>query len=67
MTPEGPQSRFKVDLPENATVTDLLHALKINVSPEHVMILIDHHRVEPNHPLVDGDEVQVFPPISGGL
>ncbi|GAB4435470.1 MAG: hypothetical protein Kow0031_17210 [Anaerolineae bacterium] len=65
-TPNGLQNRVSVELPENATIADLLAALAIDASPEHVMLLIDHRRVTPAQPLADGDEVQLFPPISGG-
>jgi molybdopterin converting factor small subunit len=66
ITPEGPQNRLTVDLPDNATVADLLQALEVEASPDHVMALIGNRRVEPDHPLNGSDEVQLFPPISGG-
>ncbi len=65
-TPEGPQNRLTVDVPDKATVTDLLDALDVNASPEHVMILIGNRRVEPDYLLKESDLVQLFPPISGG-
>lgn len=66
MMPDGPQNRLTLDLPDTATVAELLQALEISASPDHVMALIGNRRVEPDHPLTDGIEVQLFPPISGG-
>lgn len=65
-TPTGYQSRFTVELDEEAGVADLLAALELDLSPEHLLVLIDRRRVGPEHRLQDGDQVQLFPPISGG-
>ncbi len=66
ITPEGPQNRLMVDMPDKATVAELLHTLDIDVSPQDVMVLIGNQRVEPDHPLNESEQVQLFPPISGG-
>ncbi|MDM8528531.1 MoaD/ThiS family protein [Anaerolineales bacterium HSG24] len=65
-TPEGYQSMLTVKLDEEATVTLLLEAIGIDLSPEYLMVVINRQRVYQDHPLHDGDVVQLFPPISGG-
>jgi molybdopterin converting factor small subunit len=64
--PDGLRNRLEVELPAGATVVDLLREIGLPVDPDHVMALIDTRRVEPHHPLRSGDEVKLFPPISGG-
>lgn len=63
----GYQNRVTVELAEGATVASLLKALEIDMPPEQLMILIGTRRFEPGHPLQDGDEINLFPPISGGV
>lgn len=65
-TPTGYQSRLTVELDKEASVADLLAALELDLSPEYLLVLIDRRRVGPEHRLGDGDQVQLFPPISGG-
>ncbi len=66
-TPDGYQNRVMVDLNEGATIVTLLQTLEIDLPPEQLIVLIGTHRVEPDHLLRDGDEVNLFPPISGGI
>ena len=65
-TPEGYQNRLSVELREGATVADLLQKLELGLSPEHLLMVINRRRVEPEDTLVDGAEIDLFPPISGG-
>jgi molybdopterin converting factor small subunit len=65
--PEGIQSRLAVELEEGATVASLLRSLALDVAPEHLMVVVNRRRLEPEHRLEDGDEVDLFPPISGGI
>ena len=65
-TPEGYKSRLVVELEEGATVASLLKALDLSMEPEHLLIVIDRRRVEPEDALADGAEIDMFPPISGG-
>lgn len=55
-----------VELEEGATVVSLLKSLQLEIAPEHLLVVIDRRRVDPEHRLNDGDEVHLFPPISGG-
>jgi molybdopterin converting factor small subunit len=65
-TPEGYQSRLSLELKEGATVADLLKQLELGLEPEHLLIVINRRRVEPEVTLADGAEIDLFPPISGG-
>jgi molybdopterin converting factor small subunit len=65
-TPEGYQNRLTVELEEGATVAALLKRLELGLEPEHLLIVINRRRVEPEDTLVDGVEIDLFPPISGG-
>ena len=60
-----------VDLPEYSTVADLLAAIEsrypgLSASVPHTMIAVNTEYVEQTHPLHDGDEVALIPPVSGG-
>lgn len=56
---------FKVDLPEEATLLDLINQLKI--PPEETRITFVNGLIqELDWKLRDGDEVGMFPPIGGG-
>ncbi|HKZ04839.1 MAG TPA: MoaD/ThiS family protein [Methylomirabilota bacterium] len=52
-------------LPDGARVSDALSALRIPAREEYVIAVNGAHR-EGNARLVDGDEVTLFPPLSGG-
>ncbi len=66
-TPDGYQSRLTVELDQGATVASLLEALNLEVAPENLMILVNRRQVDLDDTLSDGDEVHLFPPLSGGL
>jgi molybdopterin synthase catalytic subunit len=60
-----------LDLPERATVADLKTALagrRPALAPhlDHVVIAVNRDFAQPEQPLADGDEVGIFPPVSGG-
>ena len=65
-TPEGYQNRLTVELAEGATVADLLQKLELGLEPEHLLIVTNRRRVEPEDRLADAMEIYLFPPISGG-
>jgi hypothetical protein len=66
-TPDGYQNRLTINLDEDATVRSLLEAIGLDQDADHLMILIGRRRVEPEHRLVPDEQVDLFPPISGGL
>ena len=64
-------SELTLELPERSTVADLLVALEnsypdLSASAPHTMIAVNTEYVENTHPLHDGDEVALIPPVSGG-
>jgi molybdopterin converting factor small subunit len=54
-----------LDLPDGALVSDVLAPLRI---PPRIPFLsvVNGHEVEDTQPLQDGDELTIFPPLSGG-
>lgn len=65
-TPEGYQNRLTLELAEEATVADLLQKLQLGLEPEHLLMVANRRRIEPEDRLADGMEIDLFPPISGG-
>ncbi len=60
--------RFKVDdleFPENATVADVLGALKIN-EPELGVAMINGRHVAKDQVLKGGETLSLFPKVGGG-
>lgn len=65
------QDRVEISLPAGATVADLLAALRIQVPefaalPMRLLCAVNLAHVLPAHPLRDGDEVAILPPLAGG-
>lgn len=65
------QERVTVSLPTGATVADLLAALRTQVPrfatlPTRLLCAVNLMHVLPSHPLRDGDEVAILPPLAGG-
>lgn len=54
-----------VDLPERATVSDVIEMFKIPENMPKLNILNNVH-VKRDHVLKDGDTLALFPPIAGG-
>ena len=65
LPPDADGDGVTLELPEDARVSDVLARLRI---PERVPFLsvVNGHEVEDPHPLHDGDELTIFPPLSGG-
>ena len=63
--PAGTSDRAPVDLPTDATVTDLLHTLGIPDAMPRI-VLVNCHDAEDGERLRPGDVVSVFPPLAGG-
>jgi molybdopterin converting factor small subunit len=60
----GPEQQ-EMELPENATVGEVLERLRLPEKLPLLKIVNGEHRT-PSHQLKDGDEVAFFPPIAGG-
>lgn len=64
-------SEIPLELPEAATVRDALNEL-LKRAPalegilDRAFIAVNRRYVKPESPLKDGDELAVFPPVSGG-
>lgn len=65
LPPDADGDGITLELPDGARVSDVLARLRI---PERVPFLsvVNGHEVEDPHPLYDGDELAIFPPLSGG-
>jgi len=56
---------FPVELPDGATLADLIDHLSL--PPEEVKLLFVNGLIRtPEHVLADGDELGIFPPVGGG-
>ena len=56
---------FDVELPEGATVADLIRELELP-DKEVKLIFVNALFRDRDHVLADGDEVGIFPPVGGG-
>lgn len=60
-----------LDVPEGTTAGEMFH-LAIREAPHlaglerAVMVMVNEEYVDPDHPLDEGDEVALIPPVSGG-
>ena len=59
----GPEEQI-IDLPDNATIEDAVSLLKLPEKFPLLKIVNGEHR-PPKHPLKEGDELALFPPIAG--
>jgi molybdopterin synthase catalytic subunit/molybdopterin converting factor small subunit len=57
-------ARVEVELPEPATVADLLEAMEL--APRSCVAAINREYADPAAPIAPGDEVALVPPVSGG-
>lgn len=62
---EDRQEALAVDLAPGGTVADLIAHLGIPAD-EVKVVFINHRAVTPDHRLVEGDRVGVFPLVAGG-
>ncbi len=60
----GPEEQT-IDLPDNTTVGDAINMLSLPENYPLLKIVNGEHR-PPKHPLKEGDELALFPPIAGG-
>jgi molybdopterin converting factor small subunit len=54
-----------LDLPDGATVDQVVHSLRIPPSMERLTV-VNGLDATPDQPLADGDVLSVFPPLAGG-
>lgn len=60
----GPEEQ-EIELPEQATLGDVIALLRLPEKIPTLKIVNGEHR-NLKHPLKDGDEIALFPPIAGG-
>jgi molybdopterin synthase catalytic subunit len=65
------QERLELDLPEGGTVETAWEAVaarhpQLSVYRPYTLFAVGHDYVVPEHPLRAGDELCLFPPVSGG-
>jgi molybdopterin converting factor small subunit len=65
-TPEGPQSKVEMDLPEGATVALVVRELDLIDKTDGMLMVVNRRIAELDQALVEGDEVRLMPVISGG-
>ena len=61
----------EVDLPDSSTASDVLSVLdgldpRLDEWRKVFRLAVNEEYVTPGHPLKEGDEVAVIPPVSGG-
>ena len=56
----------RLELEDVATVADVWPKLALGDEPGGLMYAVNREYVERSHPLQDGDEVALIPPVSGG-
>lgn len=55
-----------LDLPDGARVADVFGALELGDEPAGLLFAVNHAYVDREATLVEGDEVALIPPVSGG-
>jgi molybdopterin synthase catalytic subunit/sulfur carrier protein ThiS len=55
-----------MELPSGARASDVWDLLQIGPEPEGLAYAINREYVDSEHPLTDGDELAIIPPVSGG-
>jgi molybdopterin converting factor small subunit len=60
----GPERQL-LELPDGTTIAQVVRAVGIPPTIRLLRIVNGEHRPE-DHPLRDGDELALFPPIAGG-
>jgi molybdopterin converting factor small subunit len=64
--PTGSQDGLSLSLPRGATVQDALNALNIPQDQAGMLVAGDSY-VEKETPLTDGLQLNIFPPLAGGV
>ena len=56
----------ELDLADGAQARDVWGALGLDEEPPGLLYAVNKRYAEPGHPLADGDEIALIPPVSGG-
>jgi molybdopterin synthase catalytic subunit/molybdopterin converting factor small subunit len=56
----------EMELPEGALASDVWELLELGPEPAGLAYAVNRQYVDRDHPLVDGDELAIIPPVSGG-
>ena len=64
-------SEQAVEAPQDSTLADLMQQLmatypNLKLTGRAVYAAVNQNYAKPDHPLASGDEVAIFPPVSGG-
>ena len=65
-TPEGLARRVDVELLDGSSLLNLLSSLQIEISPEHLLFVVNGRIADVERELHDGDVVHLIPALSGG-
>ena len=69
LPPDSREGETLVDLPDSASITDVLGMFAVPVNLAHIVFVNGRHVLRPNlatYHLEDGDTLAVFPAIGGG-
>lgn len=69
LPPEARENAIRIEVPEDATVGDVLSRHKVPLESCHLMLINGHYRkpgLAAAEPLSNGDTLAVWPPIAGG-
>jgi len=60
-----PGAAVELELPDGSTLSRLLDMLNLDGGNGYIYLVGGKAR-KPDHPLSDGDEIRIFPPVGGG-
>ena len=64
-SPAGSPAKQDLELADGSTIRQALEQLGVP-EPEVAFVFVDSKQQKLDHPLADGDELGVFPPMAGG-
>jgi molybdopterin synthase sulfur carrier subunit len=65
LPPGTPGDRVVLEVPDGTTVGQVVDSLHIPADLDRLTV-VNGHDVAPDHALVDGDVLSLFPPLAGG-
>ena len=66
LPPDSQGNSATIDVPDGATVADLLSRLGIPEKHAAMFVSNDEH-LERSSPITEGQSIEIFPPLAGGL